>query len=161
MIIIAAATIRYKSRHWQVLNGKVLAQYPAGPAGKRRAQLHALNVNRPDIYALVWRTIRAADLDTRMMNMAIKAAHIIIDELLYSNGACHSQSRPGIFHTVTYSGQPKTYGCTCEAFSYCTIYIEDIGFICKHCLADHWAYLLGLDLPRQPIPFQGEPTINT
>ena len=152
-MIIAEATIQYKARQWIVTNGEQTISFPPGPDGKRLAQLEALEINRPDLAELVHRAIKH---DPKAFNMALKSAQIIIDGLLYSNGTCHSQSRPGVFHSVNYDSWPKAYTCTCEAFSYCPVHIEDIGFLCKHCLASHWAYLLALDLPQQPIPFGGE-----
>ncbi len=160
--IIAEATTEYnrRTKRWNVLNGKLVATFPAGPEGKRLAQLEALEINRPDLAALVHK-VASNSQDPKALNMALKAAQILAAGLLYSNGECHSQSRAGIFHTVTYDGLPKSYHCTCEAFTHCPTYVNDIGFLCKHCLAQHWAYLMALDLPQQPIPFNGEPIINT
>ena len=153
--IIAEATTQYKARQWHVIdNDAIIISFPPGPAGKRLAQLETLEINRPDLAALVHQAIKA---QPGAFSMALKAAAIIQDGLLHSNGACHSQSRPGVFHTIDYDGQPKTYHCTCEAFSYCAIRIDGAGWLCKHCLASHWAYLLGIDLPQQPIPINGEP----
>lgn len=155
---IAEATIKYQTRQWHVMNGRAIASYPPGQNGKRQAQLHALGINRPDLNHLVHRVCHQ---DPQAIDMALKTAAIIQTGLLYSNGACHSQSRPGVFHTVTHDGMPLAYHCSCEAFHYCPIHIEDIGFICKHALAAHWAYLLDIDLPQQPIPFGGEAECNT
>lgn len=152
--IISEATTRYNSRKWQVIyKDEIIISFPPIPDGKRLAQLEALDINRPDLAILVHLAIENQGDDTRKFNVALKAAQIIEAELLYRNGTCHSQSRAGIFHTVTYDGQPKQYRCTCEAFTYCPVYIKDVGFLCKHCLADHWVYLLGIDLSQQPIPF--------
>lgn len=157
--IIAEATAAYNqhTKRWDVLNGKLIATFPPGPEGKRMAQLEAMEINRPDLAALVHR-VASNSQDPKALNMALKAAQILDAGLLYINGVCHSQSRAGIIHTVTYDGRPKTYHCSCEAFSFCPVYINDVGFLCKHCLADYWTWLLGLDLEQQPIPFNGETT---
>lgn len=159
-MIIAETTTKYNydpspcSR--VVINGAEIARFPAGNLGKHQAQLYALDQDRPDLAALIHKTV-GRNYDKKAISMALKSAQIIINGLLYSDGFVQSQSRPGIFHQVTWSGIPKTYGCTCEAMRFWAIYIEGIGWLCKHSLADHFADLLKIELPRQPIPFNGEP----
>lgn len=145
-----------RARKWIVTNGAEIARFPAGNLGKHQAQLYALNQDRPDLAALIYKTV-GRNYGSRAINMALKAAYILIDGLLYINGVVESQSRPGVFHTITFSGQPKTYGCTCEAMRFCAIYIDDVGWLCKHSLAAHMAYLLNLELPQQPIPEKDPP----
>lgn len=159
-MIIAGTPTTYnydpKARKWIVANGAEIARFPAGNLGKHQAQLYALDQERPDLAGLIHKTV-GRNYDSRTIGMALKSAQIIIDDLLCSNGVVKSQSRPGVFHTITFSGQPKTYGCTCEAMRFYAIYIDNVGWLCKHSLAAHMAYLLNLELPRQPIPFNGEP----
>ncbi len=147
-----------RARKWIVANGGEIARFPAGKLGKHQAQLCALDQERPDLAGLIHKTV-GRNYDSKVISMAIKAAQILIDDLLYSNGVVQSQSRPGVFHQVTWSGIPKVYGCTCEAMRFWALYIEGIGWLCKHNLADHFADLLKIELPRQPIPFNGEPAV--
>jgi len=160
--IIAEAETTYnydpRARQWAVANGAEIARFPAGNLGKHRAQLYALNQDRPDLAGLIHKIV-GRNYDHKAIGMALKAAQILIDELLYSNGFVQSQSRPGILHQVTWSGIPKTYGCTCEAMQFCAISVDGVGWLCKHSLADHFADLLKIELPRQPIPFNGEPAV--
>lgn len=162
IIAEAATTYNYdpRARQWVVANGSEIVRFPAGNLGKHQAQLYALNKDRPDLAALIYKTV-GRNYDSKAIGMAIKSAQILIDELLYSDGFVQSQSRPGVLHQVTWSGIPRTYGCTCEAMQFCAIYIDGIGWLCKHGLADYFAHLLEIELPRQPIPFEGEPLINT
>ena len=44
--------------------------------------------------------------------------------------AVASSSRPGIWHTVSYSLESGEFSCHCEAFSY----YENRG-LCRHCMA--------------------------
>ena len=142
-----------RARKWIVANGAEIARFPAGRLGKHQAQLHALGQDRPDLAALIYKIV-GRNYDSKAISIALKAAYILIDGRLYSDGFVQSQSRPGVFHQVTWSGIPKTYGCTCEAMQFCAIYIEGVGWTCKHSLADHFADLLKIELPRQPNTIQ-------
>ncbi len=139
-----------QAKLWQVRNGSEGISFPAGPVGKSQAQRCALEINRPDLAAMDWKIRADNDQDPDVSKMALKAAYILHDKLLYSNGVVKSQSRENTYHEVVkFSGIPKHYHCTCEAKKYCPVWIIGIGWLCKHGLAAHMAYLLNIKLPDQ------------
>jgi len=149
---IAETTVSYnhRAKQWHAVNGTESISYPAGPEGKRQAQLYALSIDRPDLATKVHMIAGAHNYEPSVLNMAIKSAHIITDNLLHGNGVVTSQSREGIYHEVIeFSGIPKAYRCTCEAFTYHPVWIVGLGYMCKHGLATHIAYLLNIKLTDQ------------
>ncbi|KKM93084.1 hypothetical protein LCGC14_1211950 [marine sediment metagenome] len=163
-MIIAEAKTAYNTRakQWRVTTGdEILIALPPGQHNKQQAQIYALEFNRPDLAAMAYKIRRQNSYNADVSKLALNAAYILADKLLYNDGFVRSQSRPGVFHQITYNDQPRRYNCTCEAMQFHPIWLTGIGWLCKHGLAAHMAYLMALELPQQPIPFNSEPEITT
>ena len=113
----------------------------------------ALGSDHPEMAAKVVQL--AAAHGKTITNGLLKAASLIVHGKVYSNGEVGSQSRADVYHKTRFDGVTKKYSCSCEA----RVWDAQLGKICAHCLAQHLAYLLALDLPAPPIPFAGEPVV--
>ena len=54
-----------------------------------------------------------------------------------------SQTGSGEAYEIRFEGMPRSYQCSCPAFSYHPVEIEGLGRLCKHALAAHIKYLAG------------------
>lgn len=143
------------AKTWQAVNGTVTPT-GNGPEGKRLAALTALAHDWPELARLINETTQSNRDDPSVIDLAIRAGEVLMAGKVYA-GEVESLSRPGLFHKVEFQGIPLGYHCTCESRRYQVVFVSGIGPICKHGLAAHFRYILGLPLETAPIPFEGEP----
>lgn len=152
--------VRYNRvrRTWQSVNGTT-TDHGSGPLGKRAAERTALAHDYPMLAGAVWCLEGHHNNDEQVTERLTKAARLIVAGLVFS-GEVRSERDANRFYEVRFDGVPMTYSCTCEDFrsgraprSY-----SIGGRVCKHALAQHVSFLLGIELDAPPVPFDGETT---
>jgi hypothetical protein len=136
--------------------------FPAGKDGKRQAMLTALAHDHPVLFGHVDDIAEMHDRRPELVDRLIKAAQLVAHGHVYADGKVLSQSSKDVYH-VSFDGTPAAWHCTCEDF---TNGIRrqaglakwggvdtDYGLMCKHALASLLAYLTGIELTDEPIPF--------
>ncbi len=159
-----------RARAWQVLNGKVTS-FPAGPEGKRQAQLYALEYDRPDVAAELQaflENIAASSLEMPLdvpglTRRAIKGAFLIRDGQVLpavpftEPGGCMNeiarvQGSESLPYIITY--EDDACFCDCPDFL-----LGDAPFLptgqraCKHIFAVLITEALQLDAEKMEIDF--------
>jgi hypothetical protein len=128
------------ARRWLAINGTTSSH-----ASKNEALLQALANDRPALYAVV-KSLLKIHRSRTFENGILKAARLLVAGKVFANGEVGSQSRDGVYHTVTYGGIVGKYDCGCQA----TVMEPIIGKCCAHSLSQHLAYLAEIELPSRP-----------
>ncbi len=127
-------------RNWQTWNGRHVASYPAGNAGKREAQLHALQLENECLHA---RTMHALANHPQLGNRPLDAA------MLVANGnVLHIHDQDGVLVAFVESQREKTayrveignglHDARCDCDDYTLNYDApnfNDSYLCKHIIA--------------------------
>ncbi len=148
--------LRYSrvQKTWLILTadsaGNVIDTERAGRC-KLSATLEILGRVNPLLQRLIIETA-GQELDrAEATAQLIKAAGLVLGGNVFE-AEVRSQTDENVFYRVKFTGTPKQYACTCPHFRTGGHRSWALGKVCKHILASHLAWRLGITLSAPPVP---------